>query len=200
MVQAEADRRGAHHVRLVPLTDTVEILFDVGGPVEDVSFSPAGLSALALRLKRLKQKSGWHVETYPAGFGTAVHVLRVRAESRPSHPVDWTDLVRAVRESAAGLIVLVGPDAYAARHALAKVPAITDADAWKAQSGTGLFDADDPAGRELAIHAALRGLPAVAVCSGNDGSWWEAAAGAVPVRVWKGYRTREGHAWEAYSC
>lgn len=200
MVQAEANQRGAHQVRFIPLFDSVEVLFDVGGPLEEAAFSPAGLSALALRLRRLKQKSGWHVETYPVGFGTAVHVLRVRSESRPSHPIDWTDLVRAVREGAGGLIVLADPDAYAARHALAKVPAITDADAWKVQSGPGLFDADNEDGRELAIQAALRGMPAVAVCSRGAEPWWEAVVGAVPVRVWKGYRTREGHAWEAYSC
>lgn len=198
-VRREADRRGAHHVRLIPLESTVEVLFDAGGRAGEVAFSPAGLPALALRLRRLRQKSGWHVESYPAGFGTALHLLRVRSESRPTHPIDWTGLVRSVREGTSGLVVLIRPDAYTARHALTNVPGIMDADAWKTQQGPGLFDADEAEGRELALHAALRGVPVVAVCSRDQGDWWDALDGAVPVRVVKGYRTRNGCAWEAYS-
>jgi hypothetical protein len=200
LVRSEADRRGAHHVRLVPLETTVEILFDMGGEMRDVSFSPSGLSALAMRLRRLKRKSGWHVESYPAGFGTALHLLRVRSESRPTHPIDWTDLVRSVREGTNGLIVLIRPDAYTARHALANVPGIVDADGWKAQQGPGLFDADESEGRELALQAALRGTPAVAVSSSDREAWWDPIRGTVPVRVVKGYRTRDGYAWETYPC
>jgi hypothetical protein len=199
-VRREADRRGAHHVRLIPLDAAVEVLFDTGGEARDFAFSSAGLPALAMRLRRVKQKSGWHVESYPAGFGTALHLLRVRSESRPTHPIDWTGLVRSVREGRSGLVVLIRPDAYTARHALVNVPGIMDADDWKAQDGPGLFDADESEGRELALQAALRGSPAVAVSSRDQGEWWNMLEGAVPVRVLKAYRTRSGYAWEAYPC
>ncbi|MEK7473823.1 MAG: hypothetical protein AAB668_03835 [Patescibacteria group bacterium] len=200
LVRSEADRRGAHHVRLIPLDTAVEVLFDTGGATRDFAFSPAGLPALAMRLRRVKQKSGWHVESYPTGFGTALHLLRVRSESRPTHPNDWTGLVRSVREGTNGLVVLIRPDAYTARHALVNVPGIMNADDWKAQNGPGLFDADESEGRELALHAALRGAPAVAVSSRDQGDWWNALEGVIPVRVLKAYRTSRGYAWEAYPC
>lgn len=199
-VRREADRRGAHHVRLVPSIEGVEMLFDAGGPVEGARFSSSGLPALSMRLRRLRKKSGWHVETFPAGFGPAIHVVRLHSDARPTHPADWTDLVGGVRERRDGLTVMIGPDAYTVRHALARVPGVTDADAWKSQTGPGLYDADDAAGRELALHAALRGLPVVAVASREDEPWWEAVDGAVPIRILKARRTPYGFAWEAYAC
>jgi hypothetical protein len=200
MVKTEADRRGAHHVRLVPLASSIEVLFDVGGEMDAPALSSGTLSALAMRLRRVKQKSGWHVETYSAGFGTAIHILRLRSESRPTHPADWTGLIRFLRESDEGLIVLIGPDQYLLRHALSKLPGITSADSWKKQNGAGLFDADEVEGRELAMHAVLRGLPAVAVSSRDNGTWWEALGDEVPVRIFKGHQTRDGYALEAYHC
>ncbi|MCK9360970.1 hypothetical protein M0Q28_01950 [Patescibacteria group bacterium] len=196
VVRREAELRDAHHVRLVPLSETVELLFDAGGPYRGEEISSASLPALAMRLRRLGARSGWHAETFPAGLGVAIHLLRVRSESRPTHPADWTGFLRSVRNGAEGLTVLIQPDAYAVRHALAKLPGVTDADGWKTQDGPGLFDADDEAGRELALQAALRGLPAVAVSGRDMGAWWEILNGAVPVRVFRGYRTNHGFAWE----
>lgn len=196
VVRREADERGAHHVRLVPLADSVELLFDAGGPYRGEVFASASLPALAMRLRRLGSRSGWHAETYPAGLGLAVHLLRVRSESRPTHPGDWTGFLRSVREGGEGLTILIQPDAYAVRHALAKVPGITDGEAWKGQSGAGLFDGDDELGREMALQSALRGMPAVVVLGRDLGPWWDSLGGAVPVRVFRGYRTKQGFAWE----
>lgn len=196
VVRREAERRGAHHVRLVPLEDTVELLFDAGGPYRGERFSAASLPALAIRMKRVGSRSGWHAETFPAGAGVALHLLRVRNESRPSHPGDWTGFLKSVRQGAEGLTVLIRPDAYTMRHALAKVPVIMHADEWKEQEGAGVFDGDDENGRELALQSALRGMPAVVVVGRDMGLWWEPVEGAVPVRVFRGYRTSQGFAWE----
>jgi len=86
-----------------------------------------------------------------------------------------------------GLLIFIRPDAYLARHGLAKLNA----------AGVEAYDADEEEAREQALHAALAGRPAVAVAS-DDEPWWDAVSGAVPVRVVRSIRTPYGSCWESF--
>jgi hypothetical protein len=188
LVRREAERRQAHQVRLVPTGGQVEFLFDAGRGDDLPETSDAVLSVLAMRLKKMGMRSGWHVDIHQAGFAPAIHLIRRRNESRPTHPSDWTDAYQTFREDPDGLLVFVRPDAYLARHGLARL------------SGAGVeaYDADEDDAREQALHAVLAGRPAVAVAS-DDEPWWDAVTGAVPVRVVRATRTPDGLCWESFT-
>jgi hypothetical protein len=188
MVRREADRRRAHQIRLVPTGGRVEFLFDTGRGHDLPEMSDGVLAVLALRLPKLGARSGWHVDVHQAGFAPAIHLVRRRNESRPTHPSEWNAAYQEFRAHPDGLMVLVRPDAYLARHGLARL------------SGAGVeaYDADDEDGREQALHAALSGSPAIAVSS-HDDDWWAPVQGAVTVRVLRGTRTPHGLAWDSFT-
>lgn len=199
-VRREADRRGAHHVRLVPAGGRVECLFDAGrAQADEPVFSDAVLPVLAMRLQRLGARSGWHFEIHQAGFAPAIHLIRRRSDTKPTHPSDWAQAYRLFRENPEGLLVLIQPDAYLVRHGLLKLKSAAEAGDWRSHDDLvpDVYDADDETGRELALQAALAGRSAVAVGSvGND--WWEPVTGTVAVRVLRAHRTPHGLAWEAF--
>jgi hypothetical protein len=188
MVRREADRRRAHQVRLVPTGGRVEFLFDTGRGHDLPEVSDSVLTVLALRLPKQGARSGWHVDVHPAGFAPAIHLIRRRSENKPTHPSDWNGAYQSFREKPEGLMILIRPDAYLARHGLARL------------SGAGVeaYDADDEESRELALHMALSGAPAVAVTSKDD-DWWSPIESAVQIRVLRATRTSHGLSWDSFT-
>ncbi|MEI7512245.1 MAG: hypothetical protein WCK01_02175 [Candidatus Uhrbacteria bacterium] len=188
MVRHEADRRQAHQVRLVPTGGRVEFLFDTGRGHDLPEVSDGVLSVLAMRLPKLGARSGWHVDVHPAGFAPAIHLIRRRSESKPTHPSDWNGAYQSFKQKPEGLMILIRPDAYLARHGLARL----------ASAGVEAFDADEEEARELALHTALAGNPTVAVASDDD-NWWAPVMGAVPIRVLRATRTSHGLSWDSFT-
>jgi hypothetical protein len=197
LVRREADRFGAHHVRLVPTGGRVEILLDAGHAKDLPPIADMVMPVLAMRLKRLGSRSGWHLDVHQAGFAPAIHLIRRRSDTRLSHPSDWSEAYQMFRDQPEGLLVLIRPDAYLVRHGLTRIPQVDQAEAWRSRDGSTpeLYDADQEEGRELALHAALAGRAAVAISSKDDG-WWQSLGDCVKVRVLRAQRTPHGLAWD----
>lgn len=195
----DADRVGAHQIRILPTDREADVLFENGGERRVPS---SVLPALSLRAQRVAPRRGWHVEILPAGIGPSLHFIRRRSESEKRHPADWSVVFKDFRKQPTGLMVIILPDAYVSRHFIAKYSLGSSIDDWRNQevSGPLLYDADQADTRELALHAALSGKTAIACMSMCQDDWWLPAHQAgIPVRVLRGRLTEGGPAWEAFA-
>ncbi len=198
LILRDAEKSGTSQVRIIPTGKEADVIFDTGG---ERRIPTAALPALVLRMRKMANRSGWHVEVLPAGIGPSLHLIRQRG-ARRDHPSDWMSSLADFRAEPSGLLVIIAPDAYVARHFLNRMPMAETAGSWREldEDGPALYDADKDDGRELALHAVFCGRIAVALqCSVREDWWTSASEAGIPVRVLRSRLTSAGPAWEALS-
>lgn len=195
----DADRVGAHQIRILPTDREADVLFENGG---ERRIASSALPALSIRAQRVAARRGWYVEILPAGIGPSLHFIRRRSDTDRKHPSDWSAVFADFRRDPVGLMVIILPDAFISRHFIAKYSQGSSVDDWRMHESTTplLYDADQAESRELAIHAALSGKTAIACMGSCVDDWWQPVREAgISVRVLRGRLTDGGPAWEAFS-
>lgn len=188
-----ADARKVFQLRIVSKQGSVAAYADgTGMRIGTLPLPAAALSAMAVRLRRLGKATGWHVETISAGFEPMIHLTRKKGDFR--HPVERSEAVARFLERPSGVLVLMGADAYIARHILAKLN-VPEGRAAIGRGKLACLPADTLSEQEFAVHAALSGRPVIAVTSSSDPWWLPLSRSGLKVHLVKSATNPDGRAW-----
>lgn len=192
------DKHGLHHVRVLPAADGLHVFSDEQPNFDELTeLTARAWSGVRLRLRRLLASDGWRVREFETSHGRGFEMTRTSPHLERPHAWHWQD--DAWLSDPHGLVVLIRPDAYVTQSVTEQATALNDLENWHTSSSKWNWKsvADDESAEEV-LHAALSGLPVIAILPrASTHEWWQPAAHAgVPLRLIRRHRSPEGSAWE----